>query len=50
MTYRTVLAYGLIAGIGYRDSREMSPALVCDMYVLRQRYDDEQHGITRTKE
>ena len=25
----------------------LTPGFVCDMFVLRQRYDDEQHGISR---
>lgn len=25
----------------------MTPGFVCDLFVLRRAYDDEQHGITR---
>ena len=28
----------------------MPPGMICDLYVMRQRYDDEQHGIRRKKE
>lgn len=27
----------------------MTPGTLCDLYVLRQRYDDEQHGIKRER-
>lgn len=30
--------------------RRLPPGFVCDMYVLRQKYDDEQHGIKRKDE
>lgn len=26
---------------------ELEPGFVCDLFVLRRSYDDEQHGITR---
>lgn len=25
----------------------MAPGLLCDLYILRRRYDDTQHGIRR---
>lgn len=28
----------------------MEPGLVCDLYVMRLRYDDMEHGIRRKKE
>ncbi len=28
----------------------MPPGLICDLYVMRLRYDDEEHGIRRKKE
>ena len=28
----------------------MAPGLICDLFILRRRYDDEQHGIRRTKD
>ena len=49
MTYRAVLSYGLIAGLSYADMGKMPPGLVCDLYIYRQRYDDQQHGIRRQK-
>ena len=27
----------------------MPPGLICDLFILRRRYDDEQHGIKREK-
>ena len=50
MTPRTVTSYGLIAGVGYTEMRTLAPGLLCDLYVLRMRYDDQQHGIKRKKE
>ena len=40
-------AWGLIAGVGLREQEELTPGFLCDLYVLRRGYDDEQHGITR---
>lgn len=40
-------AWGLIAGLGMPDMRGMRPGLICDLFLLRRRYDDEQHGIKR---
>lgn len=28
----------------------MTPGYLCDLYVLRRDYDDEQHGITRVQD
>ena len=30
--------------------RDVSPGMVCDLYVLRRRYDDEQHMIRRQQD
>ena len=27
--------------------KDLTPGFVCDLFVLRRKYDDEQHGITR---
>ena len=43
-------SYGLIAGLGWGDMRPLLPGLVCDLYILRRRYDDEQHGIERQRD
>lgn len=43
-------SYGLIAGLDWREMHRLTPGLICDLYVLRQRYDDQQHGIRRVKE
>lgn len=50
LTYRQALAYGLIGGLCLADMRHMLPGLVCDLFVYRRRYDDEQHGVKRHKE
>jgi hypothetical protein len=41
--------FGLVAGLAYAEMRKLAPGMVCDLYVLRQRYDDQQHGIKRQK-
>lgn len=28
----------------------MPPGMICDLFIYRQRYEDEQHGIRRKKE
>lgn len=43
-------SYGLISGLGWRDMRPLPPGLVCDLYILRRRYDDEQHGLRRERD
>ena len=40
----------MIAGAGYTETRSLSPGLLCDLYIYRQRYDDTQHGIKRRKQ
>ena len=29
--------------------RSLAPGLLCDLYVYRMRYDDQQHGLKRGK-
>ncbi len=50
MTPRTVTAWGLIAGVTLTEQRELTPGFLCDLFVLRRGYDDEQHGITRERD
>lgn len=50
MTYRMMVSRGLIAGLTYSETRSMRPGAVIDMFLYRQRYDDQQHGIKRVKE
>ena len=45
-----LLAFGLIAGLTYERCLCSTPGLIEDLYVYRQRYDDQQHGIKRKKE
>lgn len=40
-------AWGLISGISITEQRGLEPGFVCDLFVLRRAYDDEQHGIIR---
>ena len=47
MTARRVTAFGMIAGMTYTECRRCRPGTVMDLYLYRQRYDDEQHGIKR---
>lgn len=49
MTYRMVVHFGLVAGLTLTEMRALAPGMICDLYVLRQRYDDQQHGIKRQK-
>lgn len=50
MSYRLLLSFGLIAGLPYERCQRSSPGLIEDLYIYRQRYDDQQHGIRRKKE
>lgn len=45
-----LLSFGLIAGLNYERCLRSTPGLIEDLYVYRQRYDDQQHGIKRKKE
>ena len=47
MTPRRAIAFGMIAGMSYTECRRARPGVVMDLYLYRQRYDDEQHGIKR---
>lgn len=49
MTYRTIVGYGLIAGLGFREMQHLTPGFVTDLFLARQSYDDIQHGIQRGK-
>lgn len=40
----------MIAGISYTEQKELEPGYLCDLYVIRRKYDDEQHGITRVED
>ena len=50
MTYRTVTAWGLIAGVSLTEMQALRPGFLLDLFVARRAYDDEQHGITRKKD
>lgn len=47
MTARKCMGYGLIAGMTLAETLASPPGLVMDMYIMRRKYDDEQHGIKR---
>lgn len=47
MTYRKIVSYGLIAGLTYTEMQKLAPGFVIDMYLMKQRYDDEQHQLKR---
>lgn len=49
MTWRTVVHYGLTAGLSFREMGPLPPGLICDLYVMRLGYDDQEHGIRRKK-
>ena len=37
----------MIAGVTLTEQRTLAPGFLCDLFVLRRGYDDEQHGIVR---
>ncbi len=43
-------AWGLIAGVSWTEQQELTPGFLCDLFVLRRGYDDEQHGIVREQD
>lgn len=47
MTARKLIGYGLIAGLSYDEIMRCLPGAVLDWYIMRMRYDDQQHGIKR---
>ena len=49
MTARKCVGYGLIAGLTFEEIKASAPGFILDMYLMRMRYDDEQHGIKRKK-
>ena len=49
MTYRRLLSWGLRAGLRMAEMGALAPGMICDLYIYRQRYDDEQHGVKRQK-
>lgn len=49
LSWRRLIHYGLTSGLLYSDMGRMPPGLICDLYTMRLRYDDEEHGITRKK-
>ena len=44
-----VVHFGLVAGLAFGEMLRLAPGMICDLFVLRQRYDDQQHGIKREK-
>lgn len=48
MTARKYIGYGLIAGLTLGEILASTPGFVADMYIMRRKYDDEQHGLKRS--
>ena len=46
-SWRRVTAMGLIAGISITEQAQLAPGVITDCYIVRQDYDDIQHGIKR---
>ena len=44
-----MIHYGLTAGLSYTEMRRMPPGQILDLYFMRLAYDDQEHGIKRTK-
>lgn len=47
MTARKLIGYGLIAGLTYDEIMGQKPGAVLDWYIMRLKYDDQQHGVKR---
>lgn len=45
-----LISFGLIAGLDYARCLRTTPGMIEDLYIYRQRYDDQQHGLKRKKE
>ena len=39
-----------MAGVSLTEQIDLTPGYLCDLFVLRRNYDDEQHGITRVED
>lgn len=44
-----MISLGLIAGLALPEMGRLAPGFICDLFVYRQRYDDQQHGLKREK-
>lgn len=47
MTARKLIGYGLIAGLNLNEILKSPPGAVLDWYIMRLKYDDQQHGVKR---
>ena len=47
MSYRQLVAYALRAGLTFTEARRMAPGMIFDLFIMRRRYDDEQHQLKR---
>lgn len=47
MTARKLIGCGLIAGLTYDEIMGQKPGAVLDWYIMRLKYDDQQHGVKR---
>lgn len=42
-----MIGFGLIAGLTLQETLASTPGFILDIYLMRRKYDDAQHGITR---
>ena len=49
MTARRIAAHGLLAGLGVREMRMLSPGFILDAISVRTHYDMAMHGIRLRK-
>ena len=49
LTARRCASYALIAGVNWPEAERMAPGFIMDLYLARRAYDDDQHGIRRTR-
>lgn len=49
MTWRYLCFMALCAGLSLSDMGQLTPGEVTDLFLLRRRYDDQQHNIRRGK-
>lgn len=47
MTFRRIIAWGLIAGLSFSEMQDRQPGFILDCFILRRTYDDQMHGIRR---
>lgn len=43
------MSFGLTAGLRLAEIRRLTPGMIIDLYLLRRRYDDDEHFIKRER-